>query len=224
MALVRIIVREALFQELIDRDPTTATSIQRYAKKTRQAADAATLRAVLDPALYESPFVYQATLLVASTGLRAGEVRALRWEAIDFPNGRLRVERTFRGYSSELGPPKHEKIRTVPLCGPIVQLLRIRSMSEGWVFAETRGAPISYRYWARAFKKAAGDSGLTLHGLRHSFNTMLRGSGVSDELIRAWLGWSDPSIQDSYTHRDLYDLGGAAGVVDTLLGGLYGQD
>jgi len=223
MALVRVIVREALFQELIDRDPTTAITIQRYEKKVRKAVDAAALRKVLDPALYDSLIVYQATLLAATTGLRAGEVRALRWEAIDFQAGRLRVERTFRGYSSELGPPKSGKVRTALLPSVIAFPLRLRAFTEGWVFTETRGAPISYRYWAQAFKKAAGDSGLTLHGLRHTLNTLLRDAGEDDEKIRALFGWSGSAIQDNYTHRDLYDLASVSRVIDAIFGGGNGQ-
>lgn len=222
MGLVRIIVREALYQELIDRDPTVGIATIRYEKQRRLALKPEAILAVLRPELFEDRVHYEMSLLAAATGMRAGEVRALRWGDIDFDAGAITVSRAYKGDMDVVGSTKSGKARTCPLPAVVsLVLLPRRGEPEALVFSRAR-SQVGYQGWARAFAKAAaagGAPGLTLHGLRHSLNTALRDAGVPDEKIRAWLGWSDPSIQDNYTHRSLYDLSDAAGVVDGLFGG-----
>jgi integrase len=213
-------VREALFQELIDRDPSVGISIKRYNKTESVAVGMDALRLVLARSLYASPVCHLAVMAAALTGLRAGEVRALLWDDLDLKERTLRVARTMRGYSSEIGPPKSGRTRVVSIPLKLKALLDPLSKSAGgYVFSATRKAALSYRYLASSLSKAAaeaGSPGLTLHGLRHSLNTNLRGAGVSDELLRAWFGWSGTGIQENYTHRALYDLRPVADAIDNL--------
>jgi integrase len=52
-------------------------------------------------------------LTAALSGLRRGELLALRWEDVDFEQSRIRV---FEGYSAkQAGKPKSRKSRTVPM-------------------------------------------------------------------------------------------------------------
>jgi integrase len=62
----------------------------------------------------------------------------------------------------------------------------------------------------------------TLHGLRHSIQTALRGGGVNPELLRATFGWTTEDVQEGYTHRELYDLTPQREATDTLFGNLIG--
>jgi integrase len=171
---------------------------------------------------------YEATYLTALTGMRAGEVRALQWQDIDFAASVIYVQRAFKSWSGESGPPKWGKTRTVPLPAPLADLLRPRvGKPDAWVFGRSGADPLGYSRLAAAFKRAAKKAGLppevTLHSLRHSLQTALRESGLSDELLRASFGWSSPAVQDGYTHRELYQTGPQADAVNKLLGGTNGK-
>lgn len=74
-------------------------------------------------------------LMMYRHGLRVSEVVALRWDAIDWPHGRLHVERLKQGT-----PSVH------PLRGPQLRALRRlrRASSEGsYLFISERGGPLS---------------------------------------------------------------------------------
>lgn len=123
--------------------------------------------------------------------------------------------------------PKWGKVRTCPYPEVLRRLLEPRRGKPGeWVFARGEGT-IGYKRWSDALRTAAESAGLkdvSLHVLRHSLNTFLRGAGHNDELIRGAFGWSSPDIQDQYTHRQGYDYSGLSSAIDTLLEGLDGKE
>jgi integrase len=55
------------------------------------------------------------------------------------------------------------------------------------------------------------------HSFRHSLNTLLRDAGQDPAKIRAALGWSQESVQDSYTHWELAHLREQSDFLDDLL-------
>ena len=58
---------------------------------------------------------------VAFTGLRMGELRALRWSDIDFGKRVVYVRRSFTG--SSFGAPKSQRVRSVPVSDPVARVL-----------------------------------------------------------------------------------------------------
>lgn len=88
--------------------------------------------------------------LIAATGLRIGELLALRWRALDLERGTLAVRETV--FEGKFGPPKTQKARrTIPL-GPraitAFQTHRQRSVRTGpddLVFANRKGNPMTAR-------------------------------------------------------------------------------
>jgi integrase len=57
----------------------------------------------------------------AFTGLRMGELRALRWRDVDFPRSVVRVGASYA--AGELSVPKSGKVRSVPMVDEVAQLL-----------------------------------------------------------------------------------------------------
>jgi len=76
-SVFRLVIREALFHELIDRDPCAGIGQISYEPKRRLALAPANILSLLNPRLYDDPCHYEVTLCAATKGLRAGEVRAL---------------------------------------------------------------------------------------------------------------------------------------------------
>ena len=148
-----------------------------------------------------------------TTGLRLGELQALRWHEVDLDRRRLRVVATYQGTvegKPSFGEPKtgHSK-RTVHLSGLAAEALRKhRSMQlelrlkagPAWrdydlVFASSAGMPLDgNNLRARSFARLVARAGLPpmrVHDLRHAAATLLMAEGVSIKAISEMLGHSD---------------------------------
>jgi integrase len=214
-SVLRLVIKEALFAELLERDPTLGIGQLAYAPRIRRALSLKELRVVLDPTRYANPVHWRATMIAALTGLRAGEVRGLQWADLD-PAGIIEVRHNLPGEATALQPPKWGKMRLTPYPRALRALLE-PLRGDGWV-CSIDGGPMSYKHWAAAFRRAARAAGVqaTLHGLRHSLLTLLRDRGVPDEKLRGSFGWSGPKMLENYTHRELYDMGDQSAAMDIL--------
>jgi integrase len=114
---------------------------------------------------------------LAYTGLRWGEMSALRVGSLDLLRRRMRIKSAFVEVRGELveGTPKTHQVRTVPLPRFLVDELAAHVEGKGpedLVFTTATGAPLRNtnfrrRHWDKAVE-AAGLDGLTPHDLRHT--------------------------------------------------------
>ena len=149
-------------------------------------------------------------MLVAVTGLRVGELLALRWQAIDVQAGTLRVQESVtRG---QFQTPKTEQgIRTIPL-GPfacdLVQRHRQRTLDTeptSLLFVTAKGKPHSAsNLLAKIIQPAAQRAGLghiTWHQLRHVHSSLLHNMGVPVKIAQQQLGHASVATTlNIYTH------------------------
>lgn len=181
---------------------------------------------------------YPALVLIASTGLRRGEAAALRWEHVDLTNRSLRVAATVARVGGKLvtTPPKTERARrTVPLSGPVVEMLRAhrgRQKRErlqagdqwhdnGLVFPTEFGTQLDPRNLLRTIQAAAKKAGLQdvdVHTLRHSAASAWLEGGVHIKAVADLLGHSSISITgDIYGHaEDATARAAVDGLADSL--------
>jgi integrase len=141
------------------------------------------------------------------TGLRLGELRALRWEDIDFANRIVHVRRSFT-YGDE-GAPKSGRVRSVPLIDQAAQVLDNLSRREHFtdpgdlVFVTTTGGMIDDSGLRRRYYdavKAAGLKRLTFHSLRHTFGTIaVQAFPLTD--VKAYMGHADIQTTMIYVHH-----------------------
>jgi integrase len=135
------------------------------------------------------------------TGMRQGELLALRWLDVDWQARRIRVRRNYvRGY---MGTPKSRSgERSVPLCCRVAtELTELRDRSrfcddEDLVFASPlSGSVLDHASLLRRFKKAlktADVRPLRFHDLRHTFGTRMAASPhVAMRQIQEWMGHRD---------------------------------
>jgi integrase len=140
-------------------------------------------------------------LTAAMTGLRQGELLALRWVDVDWAAARLRVRQNYvRG---EFGTPKSRRsVRSVPMADEVAgELDRLFKASrwqqdEDLVFAHPgTGLALPKANVGRRFKKALRAAGLPdrrFHDLRHTFGTMVAASGrVPMRTLQEWMGHRD---------------------------------
>lgn len=231
LGIVKVIFREALFREEINRDPTAGVGKIKERKKERGVFTVEDLQALFPDRGY-SPWRdiqdYTCFYLAAVTGLRRGEILALRWRHIDFDRQFLTVSEAWKG-GSEIGPPKWDHERLVPLSPRTInKLYRLRAESirialDDFVFCYDNGSRFSETWWRKRFCAAMDRAGidrhtrnLTAHSFRHTINTIVRNSGHDPAKIRAVLGWMDEAIQENYTHWDLDHLKSWADIVDSI--------
>jgi integrase len=142
------------------------------------------------------------------TGLRIGEILALRWKRIDLLNGTIQVAETYS--SGEFGPPKtRSSRRTIPMSASLVELFKHlrpgRCELEALVFATTKGTPLnSKNLYNRQLAPACDAIGLprvSWHSFRHTHATLLHEAGESLKTAQALLGHSDlETTLGIYTH------------------------
>jgi integrase len=166
---------------------------------------------------------HPALVLIASTGLRRGEVAALRWEQVDLSSRTLRVAATVARVDGKLvvTPPKTERSRrSVPLSKPVVEMLRahqVRQKQErlragnqwrenGLVFPTEFGTQVDPRNLLRTVQAAAEKAGLrdvVAHTLRHSAASAWLEGGVHIKAVADLLGHSSIAITgDIYGHAE----------------------
>ncbi|MGQ9616323.1 MAG: hypothetical protein ACUVWJ_07955 [Spirochaetota bacterium] len=117
LGIVKVIFREALYLEEINRDPTARLGIMKERIKERGIFTGEELRALFPDhgfRPWRDVHDYTCFYLAAVTGLCRGEVLALRWRHIDFDRQALIVSEAWKG-GNEIGPPKWEHNRLVPL-------------------------------------------------------------------------------------------------------------
>jgi integrase len=160
------------------------------------------LEALLDATLDTELGRLERTLYLtgAMTGLRRGELLALRWQDVDLDAGVIRVRRTYsRG---QFGTPKSRRSsRAVPLAERVGSALRDHhrySTFDGeidLVFAHPQlGRVLDPSRVRKRFQAAARRAGLRpvrVHDLRHTFGTRMAAAGAPLRAIQEWMGHSD---------------------------------
>lgn len=231
IGIVKVIFREALYREEINRDPTAGVGRVKYKKKERGIFITKELK-LLFPDQGYGPWKdiqdYTCFYLAAVTGLRRGELLALRWKHIDFNRQFLTVSEAWKG-GREIGPPKWDHERIVPLSLRTIDKLhriKLKSMHtepNDFVFCNNNGDRFGETWWRKRFSLALDRAGinrkirhLTPHSFRHTINTIVRNSGHDPAKIRAVLGWMDETVQDNYTHWGLGHLKAWADIVDKI--------
>jgi integrase len=145
--------------------------------------------------------------VAAFSGLRLGELRALRWSDVDFEKRLVHVRRNFM-HGAE-GDPKSGRARSVPLIDQAAKALdglsrRKRFTKTGdLVFVDELGDHVDDWRLRRRFHAALEEAGLPklrLHDLRHTFGTLaVQAFPLSD--VKAYMGHADIATTMLYVHH-----------------------
>lgn len=146
-------------------------------------------------------------LTAAFTGLRMGELLALRWGEVDFAAETIRVVRSFTigGESS----PKSGKPRSVPMVREVATALARLGQREHFtgdddlVFAGVTGRHVDSKDVRAEYKAAltrAGLRNLRFHDLRHTFGTRAVEQAESILELKEWMGHANVQTTMRYLH------------------------
>lgn len=148
-------------------------------------------------------------LLAAYSGLRLGELSALRWRDIDFASQRVHVRRSWSQAAKAEKAPKSGKVRSVPLVpnliGPLDRLSRREHFTgeDDLVFVGESGGHLCgwtvRRRYVAALKRA-GLRQVRFHDLRYCFGSVaVRAFPLSD--VQAMLGHAHVTTTMRYVHH-----------------------
>lgn len=157
-------------------------------------------------------------LISLLTGLRIGELCALKWEDIDVNERIISIKRTMQRVQVEGKETKTEIIITTPKTNasirqiPIPRILNdyihsFKSENNQFVLTNQKGNYIEPRVMQYRFEKyikSAGISKANFHALRHTFATRCIEAGVDVKVLSEILGHSSVNITlDRYVHNSI---------------------
>ncbi len=194
----------------------------------------APLRAFLDAVADDA---YGALYGIAiATGMRQGELLALRWQDVDLEAGTLAVRHTLQRGTRELAEPKTDRARRAPRLGADAtatlrehrrqQLAQRLAAGRSWqagdfVFTSRTGTPLDSRNVTQALQDALRRAGLPrqrFHDLRHAYATLMIEDGEELAVVSRTLGHADLSTTaDIYAHLTPTTLERSAARMDSIL-------
>jgi integrase len=215
----RAALKQATRWQLVVRnvadDVDAPKPVKREMRALTSQETATLLRAVSDTRLY------MPTFMAATTGLRRGELLAVRWSDVDFDRATLTVRRSVeqvKGTVTFKAPKTAKGRRQIVLLAITVDALRKHraeqaqerlSMGKGYADQDLVFADINGDVWipsalTGAFRRLVRDADLghvRFHVLRHSHATQLLIQGIHPKVVSERLGHSTISITlDTYSH------------------------
>ncbi len=211
--LLRAIFNTAVREdEILKANPCRIKGFDAYHTPERPTATLQQLEALAEL----MPARFHALILLAGfSGLRWGELIALRRMDIDVAAGTVRVHRKLIAVRGKLmfGPPKSEAgTRTVVVPEAALRSLRVHLElnvdpdSEALVFTGDKGAPLrtpSFQRavdWEKTCKEAGLPKGFHFHDLRHLGNMLAAEAGASTRELMRRLGQSTMRAALIYQH------------------------
>ncbi len=166
--------------------------------------------------LENNKIYYFGILLSLYTGLRLGEVLALKWQNIDIKNKLIYVDKSVGTISQnhktltiESSPKTQSSIREIPISKKLLDLIKVlrQNPKSDYVIVSHNGKQIQSRAYQKSFEnllKKLHIKHYGFHSLRHTFATRLLENGVDIKTISELLGHSSPTITlNRYVHTNL---------------------
>jgi integrase len=216
--ILRQALQQAIRWQILARNPADAVRPPKVERSKMRALDPSETAALLDAV--HSTRLFMPVLLAITTGMRRGEITALRWRAVDLANAQLAVvasaEQTALGVREK--ETKSGRARTVSLTGLALEelgrqkarqaeeLLRlgIRQTDDMHVVAQIDGQPLMPQSLTHEFSRFIASNTLPrirFHDLRHTHATQLLASGVHPKIAQERLGHANiGTTLDLYSH------------------------
>lgn len=212
---------DAVKGEQIIRNPATGRTLARVPRRKFVALNAEqTRKLITELDKHRLGIVFVFTL---STGMRPGEVQALRWDCVDLDVGAVTVERAvkeLKGGRFEFGAPKTHRTRRIPIDPALVSRLRAHRASQAQqrlkvglayedqrlVFATRTGGilarqNLSSRVLKPALERAKLPAEFRWYDCRHTCATLILSAGISAKVAAERLGHASAAFTlDRYAH------------------------
>lgn len=211
-------LKYAIKKDLLQRNPCEAVVLPKQVQEKVHALTRREQKRLETTALAEQDTRAKAVVLAMETGLRIGEIAALKWEAVDLNRRVLVVKHTFQRVLSadgkqtelQLGAPKtHSSLRVVPMTSKLHGLLlELKKEAQGEFVFSTKGKPCEPRlltYHFHRVRKKARLEGIHFHQLRHTFATRCLESTIDPLNVSKLLGHASPQLTTSVYYDSMME-------------------
>ena len=185
LAALKSIYKAAVTYGHCKTNPADALTMKKEEIKPKDVLDDDEFERLLE----ELPDYSRRIVLAATeTGMRASEIRRLRWEDVDLVAGELRV-----------AVAKNKEFRVVPLTDRLhTMLVAMRAEVTPHPTAPVFEAVDIRKSLSAALRRAGIEKHVTLHSFRHQFATRALEAGVSSLHLQAIGGWKSPVMLQRY--------------------------
>lgn len=230
---VSAVLQDAVKNDILLYNPVRRVDKLRVERTPQRIPQAWEMQKLLQCILQE-PLLYRVYYLLAlSTGLRCGELCALRWQ--DLHGGNQLLIQHFRSTVAGKGviesDTKNRRPRIVVLpqlvcdyLGELLfdQIVENNGVQPGDLIFAKQGKPIHPDTFSRHLRKLYDRNGFPkdyhLHTMRHFFATYLLENGTSKQVTADLLGHADTTfLERTYCHPQDTCKEQAAGLLDTML-------
>lgn len=219
-----LIFRYALRMEYIDTNPMDRVVTPKRKKMTnneleKKHLESKEVEAIISKLRETNDSIHIANFseVIYLTGMRPGELLALRWQDIDFDNKLFHIKHTLdytsNGHAkAELSTTKtNESTRHIEVPDRVIEILedeyryqKINRFNTDFVFVSKNGNHLSINTINRTLKKVSQklfNQKITAHKLRHAHITLLAEMGIPIKVIMDRVGHSDVNTTlKIYTH------------------------
>ena len=235
---VHMLLHEALDgavkERIIPSNPTRGTVIPKTDYKEKTILHETEVERLLEIAKGHVGW-YDFFYLECMTGLRKGEICALKWSDYDEVNRKLSVRKsaTYMDGKVLIGETKTERSRRkIILPKSVARMLseRKKNATSEWIFPSVNdlNKPMNPQTAYNKLKSLLREAALPdirFHDLRHTFATHAASSGVDPKTLSAILGHTDASFTlDTYTHVTTDMQKNASKIVNNFMTDLFGKD
>lgn len=237
------IMQEAVRYDYIARNPCDKVKAPKRDTSEKKALLPEQLKAVNDRLMNERPSSHAvAVALALNTGMRRGEICALRWGDVDLDSRvpLIRVSHSLSADGKQLKEPKSRSgKRVIPIDESFATYLskwqRVQRLSLAeWSIDPNGSTPVitsevggfmhpeNFERWWRRNRAKYDLDGFTLHGFRHTYASVLIGRGADPKSVQSLIGHSDAAFtMGIYTHSNIANEIVAAQRLGSML---YGDD
>ena len=171
----------------------------------------------LEKYIFENEKWYHYGILISLyTGLRLGELLALKWQNIDIKNKLIYIDKSVGSISQnhktriiESLPKTQSSIREIPISKQLFEILKVLKQFRicEYVVISHNGKRLMPRAYQKSFEnllKKLKIKHYGFHALRHTFATRLLENGVDIKTISELMGHSSPTITlNRYVHTNM---------------------
>lgn len=212
----------AAAMKIIPADPSTGVRLPNMTKVKKKTKEVIAYTEAEQEKLFKRVTVspmnpgYLAILFMIETGLRSGELLALKWRDVELERSRMHVHATIVNPMSNVkavyqdSPKTKSSKRIVPLTPKAKAILRrlLEDRTTEWVF-ESGGHRYSYKQLMYQTKKLCSEAGVPYYGehvFRHTFATNCYYKGIDVKILSRLMGHSSVSVTYN-TYINLYGDG-----------------
>lgn len=188
--------------------------------KELEVLSVANHKKILDYVQHNFTFMSLGIYISLSTGLRIGEICALKWSDIDVADGTITVQRTIERIYVVEGEKKHTQLvintpktvnscREIPMSKELLAMVKpMKKVVNGDFYVLTNEdkptEPRTYRNYYNRLMEKLDIPKLKYHGLRHSFATRCIEAGCDYKTVSVLLGHSNISTTlNLYVHPNM---------------------